>query len=288
MSANENTMPAADGGQSLSREPTPYQDAETERPKIGFPYINLDVAVHLAETVHSKGGSSCELAQLAAWLDTTLSSSKFRGQVSAAKMFGLIEPRSKIALLTELGKAIVDPQRRDAAKVDAFLKVPLYGLLHDKFAGQLLPPDAGLEAEMRSFGVTEKSAAKARQAFQRSASSAGFFASGKDRMVRPPFSSENTETPSAATDEEASPTTLTPPEGQKEVGPSDPLLIGLWSKLPSDKPFSKSQRSQWLKLAELALNLVYGEDGEDDGHPVVIDPAIPTNPERSIHSGQPL
>ena len=272
----------------MPHEPIPTQDAETERPKIGFPYVNLAEAVHLAETVHSKGGSSCELAQLAAWLDTTLSSSKFRGQVSAAKMFGLIEPRSKIALLTELGKAVVDPQQRDAAKVEAFLKVPLYERLYDKFAGQLLPPDAGLEAEMHSFGVTKKSASKARQAFQRSASSAGFFASGKDRLVRPAFSSENTEMPSAGLDEKVPPAASAPPERKEEVGPSDPLLIGLWSKLPSDKPFSKSQRSQWLKLAELALNLVYGEDGEDDGHPAVIGPAIPTNPEGSIHSGQPL
>ncbi|MCY3967227.1 MAG: hypothetical protein OXE04_06780 [bacterium] len=261
----------------MSREPTLPHDQETVNPKIRFPYVNLEEALHLVNTIHTNNGSTCELAQLAAWLGTTLSSSKFRLQISAAKMFGLIEARRKEATLTALGKDIVDPMRQDAAKVDAFLSVPLYKILHEKFAGQMLPPDTGLEAEMRSLGVAEKSSAKARQAFQRSASSAGFFATGNDRLVRPAASSRNADVSSARVEDNFLPMTSTLPESQKEVGPTDPLLIGLWSKLPSNGTFSKSQRSQWLKLAELALDMVYGEDEEETSLSINTSPNTHSN-----------
>ena len=283
-------MTATDEGHDMAHNPPPTQDTETARTRIGFPYENLDEAIRLPETIRSKGGTSCELTQLAAWLGTTRSSSKFRGQVSAAKMFGLIESRNKLASLTELGTAIVDPRKRDSAKVEAFLEVPLYRILHDKFAGQLLPPDEGLEAEMRSLGVSDRSVSKARQAFQRSASSAGFFAAGKDRLVRPAAPDHGSGIDVDEVPEELPPATSPDPQdqGQEQLGPSDPLLTGLWSQLPGSKPFSPHERKQWLELMRLALDWVYGEEGDDDGHPAVIDPATPTNPEGSIHSGQRL
>ncbi len=259
-------MTASGEGQTMTHGPPLAQDSDTARARIGFPYENLDEAIRLAETIRSKGGTSCELTQLAAWLGTTRSSSKFRGQVSAAKMFGLIESRNKLASLTELGTAIVDPRQRDSAKVEAFLEVPLYRTLHDKFAGQLLPPDEGLEAEMCSLGVSDKSVAKARQAFQRSASSAGFFAAGKDRLVRPSASDHGSGSDVADESEEIppAPSAGSQDQGQEQeqLGPSDPLLTGLWSKLPDAKPFSPSERSQWLDLMRLALDLVYGDKEE--------------------------
>ncbi len=255
-------MTATDEGHNMAHNPPPAQDTDTERTRIGFPYENLDEAIRLPETIRSKGGTSCELTQLAAWLGTTRSSSKFRGQISAAKMFGLIESRNKLASLTELGTAIVDPRKRDSAKVEAFLEVPLYRMLHDKFAGQLLPPDEGLEAEMRSLGVSDRSVSKARQAFQRSASSAGFFASGKDRLVRPAASGHGIEPDATEAPAEPPPATSPDPQGREQLGPSDPLLTGLWSKLPDAKPFSPSERSRWLDVMRLALDMVYGDEEE--------------------------
>lgn len=255
-------MPATAEEQPMSHDATSVQDAETERPKIGFPYTNLDEAVQLAEAIYNNHGSSCDLAQLAALLDSTVKSSKFRARISAAKMFGLIEQHSKTATLTELGAATVDPQRRDDAKAAAFLEVPLYRQLHDKYEGRMLPPDAGLEAEMHNLGVTPKSVPKARQSFQKSASFAGFFAAGKDRLVRPAPSGSGRGAAQPEDPEEQSPATPPDPQEQEQVGPSDPLLTGLWSKLPATKPFSPSKRSQWLDLMRLALDLVYGEAEE--------------------------
>lgn len=42
------------------------------------------------------------------------------------------------------------------------------------------------------------------------------------------------------------------------TGPTDPLLCGLWSKLPLDGAFSAEEQEQWLEMAKLALRMVYG------------------------------
>ena len=49
----------------------------------------------------------------------------------------------------------------------------------------MLPPAAALEREMGQLGVASKQTGKARQAFERSAEQAGFFAHGADRLVMP-------------------------------------------------------------------------------------------------------
>ena len=63
--------------------------------------------------------------------------------------------------------------------------MPLFDALVNEYKGTMLPPDSGLEQKIRELGVSAKQAAKARQAFQRSAELAGFFKMGKDRLVQP-------------------------------------------------------------------------------------------------------
>ena len=231
---------------------------------VGFPYVALDEAVNVASVIFNTHGTSCDDAQLAAGLDTTVTSSKFRSLVSAAKTFGLIDRRSKVVSLTDLGSAIVDPARQDRAMVDAFLTVPLYRKLYDKFAGSLLPQDAGLEAEIQLLGVTPKSVPRARQTLQRSASVAGFFQAGKSRMVRPATTQDPDPLPTTEPDQEVPPVTepAKAPSGAS-FGPSDPLLVGLWSKLPNGGSLSTSEQQQWLELARLALAMVYGSTSDE-------------------------
>lgn len=235
------------------------------RSGIDFPYSALDDAEKLAASIYGNHGSECDLAQLAGWLGSTVASSKFRSQVSAAKMFGLIHRRTGVAALTDLGLAIVDPEKQLEARVEAFLAVPLYRQMHDKFAGRLLPPDAGLEAEIRDLGVTVKSVARARQTFQRSAAVAGFFKMGKNRLVRPPVGGvADPSTRAGAADEcNESPTTNSP----TATGPSDDLLQALWARLPTEGTFPEPQRSHWLKMLGLALDMVYGTLPEEVSEP---------------------
>ena len=234
---------------------------------VGFPYVALGEAANVASVIFNTHGTSCDDAQLAAGLKTTVTSSKFRSLVSAAKTFGLIDRRSKVVSLTDLGSAIVDPARRDQAMVEAFLAVPLYRKLHDKFAGSLLPQDAGLEAEIQALGVTPKSVARARQTLQRSASEAGFFHAGRNRLVRPATSQDADPLPTTQPIEEVSASDVPEPTrapSRASTGPSDPLLVGLWSKLPDEGSLSPSEQAQWLELARLALAMVYGPT-EDRG-----------------------
>lgn len=240
------------------------------RSTIAFAYAGLDEAIRVAAAIHRDHGSSCDLDQLAAGLETTTSSSTFRSLVASARTFGLVYRRSKVVTLTELGAAIVDPLTRDEAKVRAFLEVPLYRELFDKFAGGLLPADAGLEAEIEALGVTPKSVAKARQTLMRSATVAGFFHTGKDRLVRPPSgrandSSAREEAPATIPEAE----TVDASAGHNSV---DPLLQAIWARLPAEETFPEPQRSQWLKMLKLALDMVYGPIPDQGTEPEHDDP----------------
>ena len=50
--------------------------------------------------------------------------------------------------LTPLGLRIVDSSQEAAARVEAFLVVPLYKAIYEKYKGYTLPPPAALEREM--------------------------------------------------------------------------------------------------------------------------------------------
>ena len=240
-----------------------------QRSRVAFPYSALDSAIQVATAVHENHGTQCDIGQLAGVLDTTVASGKFRSMISAARVFGLIRTKSKAVFLTDLGVAIIDPAKTSAAKVESFLSVPLYRQIFDKFDGQRLPPDLGLEAEIRALGVTEKSVRRARQTLQRSALTAGFFRSGKDRLVRPPIESGE-ETDSHHLPGDDSDTAQAAPERPEtsEVFTRDPVLSALWSKLPDNGKFPEPLRSKWLQMVEMALEMAYGSPDEVDGDSV--------------------
>ena len=178
------------------------------------------------------------------------------GDVAAA----VIDVPSQSACPESLGRLVAS-----AAKIEAFLNVPLYQTLHDRHNGGLLPGDSGIEEEMIKLGVTRKSAGRARQAFQRSAEYAGFFGQGRNRLVVPPLDKD----PDLEMKADES------KEGDKEVAvrskrPSGeatahPLLEGLWASLPPQgEAFSPEQQSDWIQMAELALKMVYGGTRYDE------------------------
>ena len=153
---------------------------------IQFPYSDLNEAIQVARKLHDEGGGRADLTQLAAWLGhATLESGAVRIKLSAARMFGLIVMDRKQAELSELGREIVDPDREKLARAKAFLKVPLYRAIFDRYDGNLLPPPVGLERVMADMGVSSKQTDKARQTFQRSADQAGLFDKGANRLVLP-------------------------------------------------------------------------------------------------------
>lgn len=100
-------------------------------------------------------------------------------------MFGVLEGEGSRHRLSQLGHAIVDPNRAREARARAFLTVPLYRAIFDGHRGGVIPPAAALEREMVGLGVAEKQKDRARQVFERSADQAGYFEHGRNRLVMP-------------------------------------------------------------------------------------------------------
>lgn len=231
--------------------------AERQRSTIGFPYVDLAAATELAKAIFDNvAGGECDDDQLAAWTSQSAKSSGFRTQVYGARMFGVVAGEAGRHRVTELGKAIIDPHQEREAKVRAFLSVPLYAALFEKFKSGMLPPAAALEREIEGLGVASKQKDRARQVFERSADQAGFFEHGRNRLVQPGVT--------AATGKP-------PAEEQKGKGSNgggggddlDPLIGALLQKLPkAGEQFNQQERTTWLQMIAMAFQMAYGPVGE--------------------------
>lgn len=161
-------------------------DAKREQSTIAFPYLDLDSAVEVARAIYNRGGiGGCSVDELAAEMNQTVSGA-FRLKTGTAKTFDLVSKEGKSGFkLSELGRQIIASETERAARAEAFMRVPLYAAVFEKYKGHMLPPAKALEREMQGMGVSSKQTDKARQAFERSAKQAGYLESGEDRLVRP-------------------------------------------------------------------------------------------------------
>ena len=140
--------------------------AETKRfrSEIEFPYADLESAVEIAQTIHSKAGSSCETDELAAWMGQTATGGTFRTRLGAARMFGLIETGQGRVTLTQPGRDVLDSSGNErVARVAAFLNVELFRAMYDQYKGNALPPPPAIERQMEQLGVSPKQKERARQ-----------------------------------------------------------------------------------------------------------------------------
>jgi len=232
-----------------------------QRSSIGFPYNHLGDAMEVAQAIHTNVGTGeCHDSQLSAWMNVSPKSSGYRIQISAARMFGLVETVSGNHKLSPLGRAIVDPQQERAARANAFLNVPLYRAIYEKYKGGVLPPPAALERDIIGLGVAEKQTGRARQVFERSAEQANYFEHGKNRLVMPAVAVRESQ-----------------PEKLEEKGKNgggggggiddgltglglDPLLIALLKKIPASGEWPASQRLRWFRTFAMNVSQIY--DGE--------------------------
>jgi hypothetical protein len=256
------------------------EGGKREKSTIQFPYLSLEEAVTIAMGVHALG-NSCQTEQLAAHLNQKPNSGTFRLKLLTAKMFGLLTYSMGHLTLTPLGSRICDPQQDQAARVEAFLNIPLYQRVHEQFRGVNLPPSAGLEAAMVTMGVSPKQKATARQVFQRSAQYAGFFWSGTGRLVLPPGRGATAGAAATSSLEQnggapADATIVEKPRGGgyggdgSDGGGCDPAIHGLIKRLPppdSDWPLDKQAR--WLLAISHAFDVIYPR--EDDGRSLRIE-----------------
>ncbi len=259
---------------------------ERERSTIDFPYTSLDEGIAVAAAVHKLGGNQCRLDSLAAELGhETVNSGGFRQKLSTAHTFGFTSLSQGIVTLSALGARVIDPEQQKAARVEAFLKVPLYNAIYEQFKNGTLPPAQGLETAMVSLGVSAKQTGKARQAFQKSAKEAGFFAYGTTKLIYPALGSAAL-SPKVKDLEEVTPDPK-PKNGNGDDGGDGkkrhPFIEGLLETLPAavlganKTEWSLQGRQEWLQTAAGIFNLIYVACAEDKGGSVNVSVARPPN-----------
>ncbi len=264
------------GENFTSTKTASVDDAQSrQRSSISFPYVDIGAAFNLALAIHSHvGHGSCTEDQLAAWTNQSARSSGFREQIRAAKMAALIEGESGNLQLAEVGRNLADPDKARAAKAQAFLSVPLFKAVYDKYRGTVLPPAAALERDMVGLGVSEKQKDRARQVLERSADLSGFFESGKTKLVMPAIAEgsgtrgqrENKSSGNGGEGKGDSGGNGSASgggaSGGGEGGASDPLIQAVIQKLPAKGPWPADDRIKWLKMLSMAFDIAYGSDEE--------------------------
>lgn len=173
-------------------------------------------------------------------------------------MFGLVTTSGQVVSLTDAGSQVSDERNAPRALANAFLNVPLYLALYERFRNRTLPSDnKGLEAAIRDLGVVPKQVATARQVFQRSATTAGFFAHGTDRLVMPAVASVDIGS-TAALDDDGGDDDLAG-HGSDHPIMRDPLIVGLLERLPDPATgdFPEKERELWLATLEMNLAFIY-------------------------------
>jgi hypothetical protein len=232
--------------------------------EIGFPYADLESAIELAQTIHSKAGSSCEIGELAAWMGQSATGGTFRTRLGAARMFGLIESSQGRTTLTQLGRDVLDGSGNErSARVTAFLNVELFRVMYDQYKGNALPPPPAIERQVEQLGVSPKQKERARQTFMKSAQYAGFIDSATGRFVKPGIAQKE-EAAGQQTQQEVGDRGTGSGSGGGEPPRIDPIIQGLLSRLPkSGEAWPEADRKLWLQLLEGSFKLIYKDQIEE-------------------------
>ncbi len=235
-----------------------------ERSTIAFPYLDLDDAVEIAKAVHTVGGSNCQWEQLAAQVGAAANGGGFRMRVQTAKMYGFLTYDRGTVTLQPLGTRVSDPEQEKAARVDSFLTIPLYKAIYEQFKGGTLPPPSGLETAMVTLGVGPKQKEKARQVFQRSATQAGFFAYGNNKLVMP--SIKGSAKADVLDERDAEEEEPEEPKRRREEPKRHPLIEGLLKELPEPQTeWTTEDRKKWLEMASTIFNVIYKDSDDSRG-----------------------
>jgi hypothetical protein len=235
------------------------EDGKRQRSAIAFPYTDYENVEVLASAIHTHAGhGTCSAGQLAAWTDQSAKSSGFRTQISAARLFGVIEYADSDSLrLTDLGRRVLDPAKTKVSKAEAFLKVPLFKALYERYKDGVTPPAGALEREIQGLGVAEKQKARARQVFESSAQQTGFRSIAPNRLVMPAVVTKDEKTP-----DENKRKNGDGGDGRDRTGLNlDPLLVALLNKIPEQgQEWPAEKRLRWFKTFAMNVSQVYDPD----------------------------
>lgn len=264
MNVGSNMVHPARRYRALAEDNSEADKRGREQSAIAFPYVDLYAAVEIARAIYDRCGDDvCDLNDLATDLNDGAGGA-FRLKTSAARIFDLIEKRGRSEARLTRGGVRVVTEDDVTAKAQAFLKVPLYSAVYERFKNSHLPPKKSLEQELKKLGVPEKQVDKARQVLERSARQAGFLDDGDNKLVRP-----TEEQPQIGNKSQIARASMMDTENRfeayaAEVGMparfrrDDPLIVGLVERLPAlGTPWSDEARVAWLRLANSIFDVAY-------------------------------
>ncbi len=251
-------------------------DALRTRSTIEYPYLDLDNAIEIVKKIHSVEGDRCEWKQLATALGVAADGGGYRLRMLTAKTFGLLTYEKGQIMLTDCGIKATDPNFEKRARYDAFMNVPLFKSLFERFNGQQLPPPAAIERAIESLGAAPKQKDKARQVFLRSAKHAGLFELASDRLSTPPGLGNQKQEVDLDSGAKTPNDTESPNNGHRNTNSAKvekyhPFIQGLIDKLPTpETAWALKDRAKWLTTAANIFDLMYLE-GNDDGVAVSLE-----------------
>lgn len=256
------------------KEPRPGGGRTKPKSGVSYPYYDLRASIEVAKTIHNKAGGSCTREQLAPLLNYSgVKNGGFLTRLSAAKMFGLVEEDSQGLRVTDRAQSILSPVMPDEskrAKVDAFLAVELFQKVYEKFKGQALPADVGLKNLLQTaHQIVPDRVAPALRVLKESADEAGFFSSGRDRLVMPIFAGKREKPPA----HNPPPNDEGGGKGGNAGGASgggaggdgsdkdiDPAIYGLIRRLPAvGTPMPKKKRDDLVNAFTALVTFLYPE-----------------------------
>ncbi len=254
----------------INKKPVPAKRAIIAS-SISFPYRDLDAALAVADAYIRAGGVALSSDQLAGVMGLQVGSGNFMVRVAAARMFGLMTYQNSKYEMTDLGFAALDNKdenRRRRALAAAFLNVPLYRRTYDEFKGKQLPPRPhGLEQAFVRFGVSLKQKEAARQIFDKSAQTAGFFAAGNDRLIEPIIPGGGGFAPPPPPTDDGGNGGGQPRQSSEPSGPDTaslpPFIQVLLDALPEPGTnWAVEGRAKWLTTASNLFDLIYKGTGQ--------------------------
>jgi hypothetical protein len=208
-----------------------------------YPWFDLNDSIEVAKAAHDKGGGTCGRDLIAVALKYgTSKSGGFLARIYAAKQFGLIDLNRDVVSVTDRATRIlhpVMPEDAHTAMVEAFLAIPLFQKIFEKFKGGPLPPEVGLQNLLKTeYKIVADRVKPALRVLLDSAEQAGFFKASGDRtrMIAPTgvvhqSTSAKLQAPPAKMDGEAQ---AKPPAGGGGDGHTGvhPALIAMLRELP--------------------------------------------------------
>jgi len=146
-----------------------------------YPIYDLESSITVARAIREQGGGSADQPHLASFLGySTTKSGSFITRIAGARLFGLIESGERLLVPTALASAIIAPEHpgRDdvRARFEAFMAVPLYRSLYERYKDGQLPPEMGLRNAMEThYGIPRARTQIAYRVLMDSAGQAGLY-----------------------------------------------------------------------------------------------------------------